>query len=126
MPNIDIGDLETAVAEILKEYGDVVYKVTEEGLNIAEKVLINNLKEASPKGKSGMYAKSWKGKGKKYKLSRYVGNTKMVQGKKGEIPLSNILEYGTKSKHQGLIKRTYEKSINEMANAIVNEIKKGV
>lgn len=50
----------------------------------------------------------------------------MVLRKKKEIALSNILEYGTKSKHQGLIKRTYESSINKMANAIVNEIKKGV
>lgn len=124
MANIDINNLEVAVAEILKDYGDVVYKATTEGLDIAEKVLIKNLKESSPKG-TGDYAKSWKSKGKKYKLKRYVGNTKMVKGKEGEIPLSNILEYSSKSKHQGLIKRTYEKSIEEMANAIVNEIKKG-
>ena len=126
MGTVNIDSLEVAVAEILRDYGDVVYRATEEGLDIGEKILIDDLKKASPQGKTGEYAKSWKGKGKKYKLRRYVGNTKMVLRKKKEIALSNILEYGTKSKHHGLIKRTYESSINKMANAIVNEIKKGV
>ena len=124
---VDVNNLEVAIADILRDYGDVVYQATEEGLTAAEKVLIKNLKADSPKsaGKDGgEYAKSWKGKGKKYKLRRYVGNTKMVPGKSGEIPLSNILEYAEKSPHQGLIKRTYESSINQMAAAVVAEIKK--
>jgi len=120
---VDVNNLQVAIGDILRDYGDVVYKATEEGLTAAEKVLINNLKANSPKDK-GKYAKSWKGKGKKYKLHRYVGNTKTVPGKSGEIPLSNILEYATKSPHQGLIKRTYESSINQMAAAVVAEIKK--
>ena len=119
---VDINNLEVAIADILREYGDVVYQATEEGLNAAEKVLIKNLKAASP-ADSGKYKKSWKGKGKKYKLRRYVGNTKMVQGKSGEIPLSSILEYASKSPHQGLVKRTYEASIGEMAAAVVAKIK---
>lgn len=126
MGKISVDNLEVAVADLLKEYGDMIYKATEEGVTAAEKVLIKNLKEASPKGKTGEYAKSWKSKGKKYKLKRYVGNTKTIIGKKGkEIPLSNVLEYNPKSKHQGLIKRTFESSIEEMAEAIVNQIKKG-
>ncbi len=124
---VDINNLDEAIADILREYGDVVYQATEEGLTAAEKVLINNLKASSPKSPGGgRYAKSWKGKGKKYKLRRYVGNTKTVQGKSGEIPLSNILEYSSKSPHQGKIKRTYEESINEMAAVMVAEIKKEV
>lgn len=131
MSRIDVDNLEIAIGDILSEYGDVVYKATEEGLTAAEKVLIKNLKATSPDknkkiGATGEYKKSWKSKGKKYKLKRYVGNTKMVKGKSGEIPLSNILEYSTKSKHQGLIKRTYEKSIEQMAKAVVDEIKKEV
>lgn len=120
---VDVNNLEIAIADILREYGDVIYKATEEGLTAAEKVLIKNLKADSPKDK-GEYAKSWKGKGKKYKLRRYVGNTKTVKNKSGEIPLSNILEYATKSPHQGLIKRIYESSIDQMAAAVVAEIKK--
>ena len=123
---VDIDNLEVAIVDILREYGDVVYQATEEGLTTAEKVLIKNLKAASPEGPSKKYKKAWKSKGKKYKLRRYVGNTKTVQGKSGEIPLSNILEYSSKSPHQGKIKRTYEGSINEMAAAVVAEIKKEV
>lgn len=124
MANIDIDYLEVAIGDILRDYGDLVYKATEEGLDAAEKILLNNLKIASPK-KSGDFAKSWKSKGKKYKMRRYVGNTKMVQGSKGEIPLSNILEYST-VRGKPFIKQTYESSIKEMAAAVVTEIKKEV
>lgn len=123
MAGISIDSLQGAIEDALREYGDVVYQATEEGLNVAEKVLINNLKSASPEGETKDFKKSWKSKGKKYKLQRYVGNTKTVQGKSGEIPLSNILEYSSKSKYQGFIKRTYESSINEMAAAVVAKIK---
>lgn len=123
MAKVDIDNLEVAVAEILEEYGDIVYQATEEGLTAAEKVLIKNLKASSPRGIPEYY-KKWKSKGKRFKMKRFVGNTKAVKGRSGSIPLSNILEYSTKSPHQGLIKRTYESSVDEMAQAIVNEIKK--
>lgn len=124
---VSIDNLEVAIAEILEQYGDVIFKATEEALTSGEKVLINNLKSTSPKSPGGgEYAKSWKSKGKKYKLKRYVGNTKTVKGKSGDIPLSNILEYSTKSPHKGLIKRTYESSLSQIAQAIVSEIKKEV
>lgn len=125
MTIIGIDKLESAIADILQDYGDVVYKATEDGLTKAEKTLINNLKASSPKGVTKAYWKAWKGKGKKFKLKRYVGNTKTVKGKSGEIPLSNILEYSAKSPHRGLIKRTFESSVNELANVIIDEIKKG-
>ena len=125
MGRVDIDNLEVAIGDILKEYGDVVFKATDNALTAGEKALIKNLKASSPKG-TGEYAKGWKSKGKKYKMRRYVGNTKSVKGRSGDIPLSNILEYSTKSKHQGLIKRTYESSVDEIAQSIVSEIKKEV
>lgn len=124
MSKVDINNLEIAIGGLLEEYGDIIYQATEEGLTKAEKILIKNLKASSPRGITKEYSKSWKGKGKKYKLKRFVGNRKAVKGRSGEIPLSNILEYSSKSPHQGLIKRTYESSIDEMANAIVNDIKR--
>jgi len=124
MPTIDINNLEVAIGDILKEYGDVVFKATDKALGAGEKVLIKNLKSASP-SKSGDFKKSWKGTGKKYKLRRFVGNTKMVKSKGKELSLSNILEYST-TRGKPFIKRTYESSVNEIASAIVNEIKKEV
>lgn len=119
---INIDDLEIAIEDILDDYSDDIYFLTEEGLNEAEKVLIDNLKAASPKD-TGDFAKAWKGKGKKYKLRRYVGNTKMVQGKKGPIPLSNILEYST-IHGKPFIRRTYEQSISTMREAIIKTIER--
>lgn len=119
---INIDDLEIAIEDILDDYSDDIYFLTEEGLNEAEKVLIDNLKAASPKD-SGEFAKAWKGKGKKYKLRRYVGNTKMVQGKKGPIPLSNILEYST-THGKPFIRRTYEQSIPAMRETIIKTIER--
>lgn len=121
-----IEKLDEAIAEILEEYGDAVFRATEEGLTKAEKILIKNLKSKSPKSEGGgEYARSWRSKGKKHKLKRFVGNTKTVKGKTGDIPLSNILEYSIKSPHQGLIRKTTEDSMSEMARAIIDEVKKG-
>jgi len=120
---IDASNLQEGIEDILRDYGDVVYQATEEGLASAEKILIKNLKAASPK-KSGEFAKSWKGTGKKYKMVRFVGNTKTVISKGKSIPLSNIFEYSTTGHYAPFINKTYENSINEMAAAVVAEIKK--
>ena len=124
-PMITPERLSDAISEILEGYGDVVYTVTEEGLDKAEKFLIDNLKTASPK-RTGKFAKNWKGKGRKYKLRRYVGNsTTVMSDKSGEIALANIFEYST-TRGRPFIKETFESSVPAMAQAVVNEIKKGV
>ncbi|WP_352416382.1 hypothetical protein [Oscillibacter ruminantium] len=127
------GDLQGAVENILREYGDQVYVATDEGLAAAEKVLIENLKAATPvinptkmpKGyKDKHFRKSWKGTGKKYKLLRFVGNSATVFSKKHDsISLANIFEYSKKG--HPFIKNTFENSIPAMAAAVVSEIKKG-
>lgn len=131
--SININNLDVALSDLMKEYGDVVFEVTNEALGAGEKVLINNLKAASPEIKNQpkgyvpkKYKKNWKGTGKKYKLSRYVGNTTTVKSKGRNIPLSNIFEYSTTNHGKPFIKKTYESSVNAIASAIINEIKKGV
>lgn len=120
-------DLQAEIDKVLNEYKDLVYVVTEEGLSAAEKVLVSNLKNDSPVGETKEYKKSWKGTGKKYKLLRFVGNTKTIKAKKrGEIPLSNVLEYSPKSKHRGRIKQTYNESIDQMTAAVISTIKREV
>jgi hypothetical protein len=120
---VKVGGFQEAVMEALSEYGDLVYQATEEGLAAAEKVLVRNLKATSPK-KSGEFAKSWKGTGKKYKLVRFVGNSTAVTNNSGEeIALANIFEYSI-IRGKPFIKKTFESSIDEMAAAVVAEIKK--
>lgn len=131
--SVTVSGLQEAIEGILREYGDVVYMATEEGLDAAEKVLANNLRAKTPsiknppKGyKKKNFAKGWKGTGKKYKLLRFVGNTATVTSRSGEIiALSNIFEYST-TRGKPFIKTTYESSVDEMAAATVAEIKKGV
>jgi len=130
---VDSKNLQSAIENILRDYGDVVYEATAEGIKAAEKVLIKNLKAASPSIKNPPkgyvkknFAKNWKGKTSRDKLRRYVGNTTTVTDKKGnEIPLANILEYST-TRGKPFIKKTHEASIDEMANAVVAVIKREV
>ena len=124
---IELGDLGKEIESILDEYGDEVYEAVEAGLDAAEATLINKLRTSSPEGKTKQYRNSWKSKGKRYKLKRYVHNTKMVKkGEKGSVPLSNILEYSEASKHQGLIKRTFDGSVDSMSAAFMDEFKKKI
>lgn len=124
-PMITPDKLSDAISDILAEYGDVIFIATEDGLDAASDVLIRNLKAASPK-KSGKFAKNWKSKGRKYKLRRYIGNsTTVFSDKHGEIALANILEYST-TRAKPFIKETFENSVPEMAQAMVNKVKKGV
>jgi len=123
--SIQVTGFQDAIFDILEEYGETVYQATEEGLTAAEKVLISELKSATPK-KTGNFRKNWKGTGKKYKLSRFVGNTTTVEGKDGEkIALANIFEYSL-TRGKPFIKVTWEDSIEKMAAAAVAEIRKGV
>ena len=124
-PMITPDKLSDAISDILAEYGDVIFIATEDALDAASDVLIRNLKAASPK-KSGKFAKNWKSKGRKYKLRRYIGNsTTVFSDKHGEIALANILEYST-TRAKPFIKETFENSVPEMAQAMVNKVKEGV
>ena len=120
---INVDELEISIAEILKDFNEDVFTATEDGLDAAQKILIKEMKDASPDGETHEFKKGWKSK-RKYKSKRYVGNTKMVKSKAGDIPLSNILEYSQNSKHRGFIKRTFEASQEKMASAIINTIKR--
>ncbi len=121
---INPSEFQAAIEGALREYGDVVYKATEEGLDAAENVLIKKLKAATPR-KTGEFSKSWKGTKRKYNLMRFVGNTKKVSGAKGDISLADIFEYST-TKGRPFIKSTYEKSTNEMVAAMVATLKKEI
>lgn len=131
---VPVKGVQEAVMEILRDYGDVVYEATEEGLTAASYVLVDKLREATPKIKKPPkgyqkknFGKRWKVEGiGKYRLRRYVGNTTTVSSKEGDpISLANIFEYST-TRGYPFVKETYENSIGDMAAAAVAEIKKEV
>lgn len=127
-------DLQSVVESMLRDYGDKVYVATDEGLAAAEKVLIGNLKAATPKVdpkrapkgyEDKKFRNHWKSTKKKYKLMRFVGNTTTTEHNGKAVSLANILEYSEKHGHP-FIKNTFENSIPSMAEAVVSEIKKEV
>ncbi len=123
-----IVNLSQAIIDIIGEYEAEVLEATDNGLDAAQDLLIENLQRKSPKS-TGKYARSWVGE-KSGKL-RFVGNTKKVEGgtkkrgggKKAKVALSDVLEYSYKSNYQGQIKKTYNDSVPEMAKTIVDKIK---
>lgn len=123
--SIPVTGLESAIAEILRDYGDVVFEASDDGTEAAAKVLVKNLAAASPH-RSGKFAKGWKTTGKKYKAMRFVGNTVTVPGKGGkEVSLTNIFEYST-TRGKPFVKQTFEESVGEMAQAYVDAMKNKV
>ncbi len=123
--SVPVDSLEMAIAEALEEYGDVIYQATEDGLTKGAYAMSDALKQATPRGKTKLLSKKWKVEGvDKYKLKRYIGNTKTVKGKDGEpISLVNIFEYSTLH-GKPFVKETFDKNANKVAAIIVAEIKK--
>lgn len=116
-------NLSSLLGDIISDYEDGVRTATEDGLDEAEKILIRRMRESSPVDK-GDFQKSWKGTKRKYKMVRYVGNTKAVRSKGRNIPLLNIFEYSTTNHAKPFVKQTFENCTDEMARAIVGEIQR--
>ena len=120
---VDLANFETVLSEMLKEYGDKVFKASDECLDAAAKVMKDALVEATPRRRPQMYRK-WKIK--KYKGERYIGNDEVAPSRKsGDIPLTNVLEYSTKHGHP-FIATTYEQNINAAVDAAINQLKKEI
>ena len=116
-----IDSLADEITKALREYSDNVFSATEEGLNQAQRYLIRQLRNATPKD-TGEFRKGWIGTGKKYKGIRLIGNTKTVKGKKGkEVPLSNIFEFST-TRGKPFIRKTRESAENEIVNILFKKI----
>jgi len=118
---IKTNEFELAFEEILKEYQSLLTGATEEGLDDAAEVFIQNASAMSPV-RTGEYSKSWAVYPKRYYLRRYVGNTKTVKGAKGSnIPLINILEYSTKRGNRH-VQKIFNASVDGMINAVSQKI----
>ena len=116
MIEIKIDDLEKAIKEQLVNFSDEVFKKSENGLDAAENILIENLKRRSPSS-SGKFKNGWTSKKRKYKQLRVIGNTtKTTAG----IPLINILEYD--KNNTAFVKNTFEASQPDMIRAFKNKI----
>jgi len=83
-------DLERAVNDILQEFTVDVIKAAQESVTEVTKEAVKKLKQTSPKGRSGKYAKGWTRKVEK--TSTTVDST--IYGKTGTYQLAHLLEHG--------------------------------
>lgn len=119
---ITANELERELAKMLEEYGEQVYRLTDEAIAEGAKVLKAELEDASPRN-SGKFARNWTDTGDTYKNKIYVGNKFKVNGKNGaRIPLINILEYSTTRGHP-FVQATFDKSVGKVADAIIRKYK---
>lgn len=118
-------DLNSAMSEVLKEITEEIYEDVDRGLDKAAEFTKQKLADASPGEET--IKKSWEAEFK-YTNVRYIYNTatrpkkpgdKVTSGE-GNIPIVNLLEYGSKGKP------FVRKTIAENETAIVDIIKKEI
>ena len=120
---IDIfGELKQA----LEEYGQDIRYASENGLNEAADMLVEKFSAASPDSgitHEGKLRDSWTYE-PKYHGVRYVGNT--ATGSKNkygyDIPLVNLLEFGSKGKP--FMRKTFDENKDEIIKIIIEELNK--
>lgn len=116
-----------ALSEVLGEYTEQIDKAIEAGADEAAGIFIRHASNVSRTFKdTGEYAQSWTTNDSKGRYRRYVGNSKMVPGKKGKgpIPLINILEYSTVRGHKHVQKAVNE-SKSDIMSCYINKLNEG-
>ncbi len=115
----NIDELPDALLEIFNDFAHSSFEVRQTAVQAGAEVFKSAIESVTPKD-TGKMAESWTIQ-TKYKNVRYVGNTRIANGKvyrkkkggnkseaRSDVPLTNVLEYGENSKHYGFIRRTFD------------------
>lgn len=94
---ININNLSKEIVQALENYNYDISEVVEEVANKVGKEAVTELKQESPKGARGSYAKGWRLKKDKLSKSRYV--VKIYN--KTDYQLTHLLEFGHASRNGG-------------------------
>lgn len=114
-------DLKNQFDDIINEYKKELRSDIEKALTKASNVLLEKFVEASPTGDSVPHFKDSWGLKTKYTGVRYIGNTKTVESKSGNIPLINILEYGPHAKP--FVANTFETNKEAVFSIFIQTLK---
>lgn len=133
---LSIDEMPAALTQILTDFQHSSFDVRQDAVQAGAEVFKSAVEAATPRN-TGEMAQSWEIK-TKYKDRRYVGNTKTAKGvvhrktksgAKGEaregVPLSNVLEYGENSPHNGFIRRCFDGAESQIFDAIKSTIQNG-
>jgi hypothetical protein len=93
-------DFALDVKKLLEQYSDDVFEAMAEVVPEVAKESAKKLKQESPKGKSGKYAKGWTSKADKGRMT----TTATVYGKTGTYQLAHLLEHGHATRKGGRTK----------------------
>lgn len=88
----DGSDFARQVEQLLKEYGDTVFKAIDEALPKVSKEAVQKLRHTSPRGATGDYAKGWRWQKVKSGRGRFV--SAVISGRKPTYRLAHLLEHG--------------------------------
>ena len=93
-------DFALDVKKILDQYSGDVFEAMAEVVPEVAKESAKKLKQESPKGKSGKYAKGWTSKAEKGRMT----TTATIYGKTGTYQLAHLLEHGHATRNGGRTK----------------------
>lgn len=93
-------DFALDVKKLLDQYSEDVFEAMAEVVPEVAKESAKKLKQESPKGKSGKYAKGWTSKAEKGRMT----TTATVYGKTGTYQLAHLLEHGHATRKGGRTK----------------------
>lgn len=119
---VSINNFEKAITDILEEYSEDATEVMKETIPVVGKKVVSELKKTSPK-KTGKYAKGWKYKEEKERLS-----ISAIAYNKNRYQLTHLLEKGHANRGGGRtaarphIKPVEDKYVKET----IEKIKKGI
>ena len=116
-------DLEKQFEEILKDYNQELREDIEKALTEASQIMVDKLKAASPVGDDPQHFKDQWGLKTKYTGVRYIGNSKTVPSKNGDIPLINLLEYGRNA--NPFVAKTFEANKEQIFSKFIQTLKGG-
>lgn len=116
-------DLEKQMQQILKEYNAELRVDIEKALTQSSTLMVEAMKQASPVGESSQHFKDQWGLKTKYSGVRYIGNSKSIPSKNGNIPLINLLEYGPHAKP--FIATTFKANKERVFQKFIETLKEG-
>ena len=124
-------EIASALRDVLEQYKKKLETSLERALDECTEQYVNELERTAPRqaddsGAGKPYHKSFRVEVGKTRLFRFVGNDKMVSGKKrDEIPLINLLEYGRGPERVGArphmneaLSRTADKMVKIIADKL--------
>lgn len=123
-----LNNLYKAIDEVLQNITSDLYESVDRGLDKAARYMEQRLVEETPEGETGKTRGSWK-INFKYKNVRYINNSSTRpgnpdnDGEGSEVPIVNVLEFGSKGKP--FFRRTVQAEHQHVIDIIKGEIENG-